>query len=253
MIYVANDVGSREFASGIRRRVAAKVEVLEMDAGDFAFRGNGPSGKVFVGIERKAIGDMISSMRSDRYAGFQMVKMNRDYDVCYLLIEGLWRPSSEGLLEVPVRRKGRTEWVPYRLSLSTKLKVHSGSYAYAELDKHICSIENKKNVILVRSTCKIETVWQVINRYQWWQKGWDEHESADPIKLQAEISFQHISDCTKLACGLPGVGLKTARRIASIFGSFDLVAAADTIELQEVEGVGPSLAAKLHAYIRSKK
>lgn len=253
MIYVANDVGSREFKDYLQRRISARVRVIEMDAGDFAFRGNGPQGKVFVGIERKAIGDMLASMRSDRYAGLQMVKMNRDYDVCYLLIEGLWRPSPEGLLEVPIKVRGKTKWVPYRLSLSTKLRAHSNPYMYAELDKHICSVENKKNVVVIRSMTKVETVWMVVNRYQWWQKGWDEHESADPIKMQAEISFQHIADCTKLACALPGVGLKTARRIAQYFRSFDVAAGAEPWEWQEVEGIGPSLAAKLHAFIRSKK
>jgi ERCC4-type nuclease len=133
----------------------------------------------------------------------------------------------------------------------TKLKSHSTPYMYSELDKHLCSVENIKNVILIRSTSKMETVWQVINRHQWWQKEWDEHNSADPIKLQAEISFAYITECRRFATGLPGVGWKKSAELAAVFGTIEQCVLASVEELTKV--VGPALAAKLYAHMRTYK
>lgn len=254
MIYVANDIGSKEFAAGIRRRINVPVEVTEMLAGDFAFEGNGPNGRLLIGIERKSIGDMLSSMRSGRYAGFQMPNMGLDFDVCYLLIEGIWRPNSQGMLEVPAKIKGKRVWAPYRHSLAAKQwnRADNRPYLYSELDKHLCTVELKKNVAIVRAGGKLEMIWQVINRYQWWQKGWDEHDSADPIKTQAEVSFTRISDCRKFANIVPGIGWKRSADVARVFGSIDACCRASVAQWCEVPGIGQSTAKKAYEFIRSK-
>lgn len=52
------------------------------------------------------------------------------------------------------------------------------------------------------------------------------------------------------ALGMPGVGERTAQDLADHFGSLDAVMAADERALQEVEGVGPNVAAGIADFLR---
>ena len=77
---------------------AVEATSLTMDAGDIFFCGNGPTGVVNVGIERKKIADLAGSIRSDRLAGLQLDGLV-EYDIPILLVEGLWRAGRMGELE----------------------------------------------------------------------------------------------------------------------------------------------------------
>lgn len=256
MIYVANDVGSKEYATAIRRRVHVPVEVTEMDAADFAFAGHGPTGRAFIGMERKTIGDMLSSMRSHRYAGFQVPNMSREYEVCYLIIEGVWRPNSDGVIEVPRKIRGKYTWLPYQDTFSAKHRKWQSAtvpYMYSEVDKHICTLELQKNIIVLRSSSQSEMVQQVVNRYEWWQKRWDEHHSGDPIKLQAEVSFRRISWCEKFASILPGVGPKKAKQVGAYFKTIQAACTAPWEDWTEIPGIGERSAKEYYQLVRGEK
>jgi ERCC4-type nuclease len=228
----------------LKVRLHGNVDKVMLDGGDFAFEGNGPNGQVVIGIERKALGDMLGSMRSGRYAGDQAIKMNLAYDLCYVIVEGIYRPSASGLLET----LGFKGWKP--ATLAAKGPQSKNFFYYAELDKFIVDIEAVKNVIVVRSTSEMETVWQIVNRYNWWSKEWDEHKASDPLKYQAEISFSRVSECRMAVAQLPGIGWKKSKLVEQHFGSIENWANALPSEWREIDGIGEKLSVQLYGAVR---
>lgn len=252
MILVDPRIGSGELFTDIKLRVNGACEIADpqLPGGDFAWEGKGPDGPVYVGVERKRLSDMLTSLRYGRYAGYQAVQMSNMYDVCYLVVEGLWRPDQDGMLCAPKKSRGRTEWVPF--TLAAKGPQSRNYFRYAELDKFLQAMEVKKNVIVVRSTSKLETVWQVVDRYQWWQKDWDTHESTDPIKMQTEITFQKISEQRMAMAAWPGIGLKKSKAVHARFGTIENAVNALPSEWREVDGIGETLSVKLYGFFRKK-
>lgn len=250
MILVDPRVGSKELFSDIFARVSGKAQLAkpQLAGGDFAFEGNGPNGRIDIGIERKCIGDMLGSMRSGRYAGDQAITMSSMYDVCYLIVEGIFRPNVNGYLETPKRGKGPVRWVPF--TLAAKGPMSRKGFTYAELDKFLQSLELKKNVIVVRSSSKMETVWQIVNRYNWWQKEWDAHESTDPIKTQTEITFSRVTEDVLAVAAWPGIGLKRSKAILRHFGSIENAVNALPTEWREIEGIGEQMSVRLYGFFR---
>lgn len=250
MILVDPRVGSGDLLDGIKARVNGNAQLMQLSSADVCWMGNGPNGDVAVGLERKQIADMMASIRSDRYAGLQLKRMSSEYDVVYLLIEGLYRPDEKGILNT----YWKGTWGP--LNLANKAQIRRGAqryFQYSELDKHLCSLENQKNVIVIRSTCRVETIWQIVNRYQWWQKSWGEHHSTEAIKFQDEVTFTNITSCRRFAKDLPGVGWEKSRLIAKYFGTIEDAVTAEEWEWSEIEGIGPKLAQKIYQYLRSRK
>lgn len=255
MIQVDSRVGSKEIAPLIKSRVNCPVKLTKLNSADFMFEGKGPKGPVLIGIERKCIGDMISSMRSDRLAGDQLVKMNKDYDICYVQIEGIWRPNAAGLIEVFKRdRKGKWGWVP--LSLVTKGRGKR-AFPYSEVDGHIISMESKKCVGVIRSYSPTETAWQVVNRYNWWRREWDSHRSTDPIKEQANVLFEKVTLARYVFNRVPGIGWEKSKALAELWPSVELMLEADPCDMEDVmvngKRLGGNLALKIYNALRSVK
>ncbi len=73
-------------------------------------------------------------------------------------------------------------------------------------------------------------------------------KSAD--KLIANIDASRRADVARVvdALGIPQVGHETAQLLASVFGSLDRLAAASVEELDNLEGVGPSVTGSIREY-----
>jgi ERCC4-type nuclease len=133
---------------------------------DFQFTGEGPVGTVLIGIERKEISDMLASMRDRRLAGQQLSRMTSCYDVCYLVIEGIWRRQrGTGFVEV----------------MNGSWRTSRGSHRYAEVDRFLCSLEQLAGLRIRRTADEEETCAQIVDLYSWWNKPYDEHKSLDSI------------------------------------------------------------------------
>ncbi len=72
--------------------------------------------------------------------------------------------------------------------------------------------------------------------------------SAD--KLLANIAASRSAELSRVidALGIPQVGHETAQLLASVFGSLDRLAAATEKELNDLEGIGPSVTASIRNY-----
>lgn len=252
MILVDRRIGSsftstqgRKFdiLAALKERTNGNASLATLHCGDFAFEGKGPDGDIIVGIERKALGDALGCMRTGKYAGLQAKGMSVAYGMSYLIVEGIWRPSSEGTLEV---FSGR-EFKPF--TLAAKGPQSKQFWMYSELDKFLCTMENKKNVVVVRSSSPTETVWQIVNRYQWYQKEWDAHQSGDPIRMQTDVRLVDISLIREMCSRIPGIGFEKSKQVEAYFGSVINMALGLGSEWQEA-GFGPKLADKFAELMR---
>src|SRR5690606_14817743 len=72
------------------------VDIMQLKSGDACFMGNGPDDKeVMIGIERKKVPDLLSSINSSRLAGLQIPQMMKYYWRTLLIVEGQFRCHRE--------------------------------------------------------------------------------------------------------------------------------------------------------------
>src|SRR5271169_4444109 len=110
MILLDDRVGSHELLPYFSP-YGVQVESTRLDYGDACWVGKGPDGDCMVGVERKTIGDFISSMRGKRLAGHQLPGLMSSYEFTYLIVEGIYRPGETGELEQRQGHgKGKSGW-----------------------------------------------------------------------------------------------------------------------------------------------
>jgi ERCC4-type nuclease len=254
MILVDSRTGSKEFLQRLRS-MGCDAELTTLDAGDFAFTGQGdPSwcASPFIGIERKTLQDLVNSMRTKRLAGQQHVRMSRIYDEAYLLVEGLWRRNREtGMLET---RNGNA-W-----------QAMKGRVGYSEVDSFLCSAESIGGMKVCRTSDEYETAVCLVDRYRWWQKPWGDHQSFSTIYApEPEVNEPHKGtkprgmfmrrEATlgeKIAAQLPGVDTK-ARDVAASFVSVRAMMTANEKEWMNVPGIGKIGAKRIVSEIEGER
>lgn len=79
MIYVDDRAGSCELAHPLQQR-GLPAELTRLDFGDVAFVGRGEQDTpVWVGIEFKQLAEFVTSVRSERFQGYQLPGMRETY------------------------------------------------------------------------------------------------------------------------------------------------------------------------------
>ena len=182
-----------------------------MPGGDFAFEGKGPTGSVFVGVERKTISDMVNSIRTGRLSGHQLIEMMTMYNRYYVVVEGIWGPGSDGLIEIPRRVNGKTAWVP--------LQIGGQRYMYSMVDRYMSSLEDTCGIRFRRTSNAFETAHCVSNIYHELNKPWDERTAHDMGHQEQHLGIVQWTFARKVASTLTGVGNKWSKAIEKHFGS----------------------------------
>ena len=78
MILIDSRIGSVEFEKQLPKDIA---QVTQLEYADFMFNGLGPNNEIWsIGVERKAIGDLISCMFDNRFTGHQLPGLQNEYD-----------------------------------------------------------------------------------------------------------------------------------------------------------------------------
>jgi ERCC4-type nuclease len=240
MILVDDRVGSVELLHAFAK-FGVRAEASKLGSADFAFAGEGEDGECMVGVERKRIGDMISSMRTRRLSGYQLPKLISDYRYVVLVVEGVWRPDpASGVLQI---LKGRY-WQNYGGKGRKPMM-------YSEVDQHLNTLGFKAGVQIRRSNSPEETVFQIVNLYKWFDKGWDRHKSHDqcyaPVPEPKRVSFRAsaLTPDEKLvrafAAQLPGCDAK-CDEVVKVFHHLEDLFEAGVTDWQQVNGVGKVLA-----------
>jgi hypothetical protein len=176
------------------------AELKQLPAADFAWEGNGPSGAVSVGIERKTVTDALSCMTGGRFAGFQLPSLLRVYRYPYLLLEGVWRASPvDGILEMPCRRGARcpSGWIPAATGRSR--------YMAEAFESWLLSLCTLTPLRLLHTRDMAGTVSLLHTMYRWWGKRWGDHNSL-------KVVYQPMSPVA-----IPAGNAGLVRRIAAQF------------------------------------
>ncbi len=201
----------------------------DMPAGDFCFEGNGPDRRFLIGVERKAIRDMITSIRSGRFSGHQLPALLDMYDRSYVIVEGIWGPGDDGVMMEPRRNNGKTSWVP--------LVVGNQTFMYSMVDKFIISVEETCGIRFHRTSSKEETVHHVVNLYKEWNDKPYNKRSAHVSQVEgAHVEFlRPWSIARKVANQLPGIGTENSLSVERHFGSVVEMAKAEEAEWADID------------------
>ena len=225
----------------IINRLGICCEKGKLEFADAAFEGNGPHGKILIGIERKTLHDMLNCIDDARYAAHQKVGMRQMYGQSFLLLEGQWKPyDPDGWLMEGFQ--GGVSWGLCRYRSQRTL--------YAKLYRYLLSV-SLSGVTVLYSRDLVHTAWNICETYQYFQKKWDDHTAL----LQTQRL--HIPDMNvrpslvrRWAAELDGIGVKHSIDAARLFKTPLALANSDEIGWLRLKGIGVATAQKLYRQIR---
>ncbi len=212
--------------------------------GDVAFTGCGPGGgEVDVCVEYKSLEDLLGCMTSGRLAGHQMPGMQQAYDVNWLLVEGIWRASDAGVIEV---YSGRG-WQP--------LQIGRRYYMQRDLDAYFMSISQQGGLRIWHTRTLAESARWIARLYRWWQTPWDEHASLQTFNLSGPmVGLFKPPFVRRVAKELPGIGWEKSQLVVDAFPSVAQMVYADEKDWRRIHGIGKTIAsnavAALQGYLK---
>jgi ERCC4-type nuclease len=232
MILIDSRVGSRDLLEPLGK--GAMLATLEY--GDISFVGLGPKATpLFIGIEFKTVMDVLACVIDGRFAGHQLPGLVKEYDHVYLLIEGLFKANSDGILEIP---RGRT-WREVRLG--------SRRFMWRDFQTWLTSMETFGGVKIRHTSGRKETILMIKALKRWWSsKEWEEHRSHLAVnKSQSHALGTKYSLKRRIAAQLPGIGDEMSGRVSCHFSSIDEMVNAPKDIWTEIEGIGDKTAEKI--------
>ena len=203
-VLIEDAAGSRELAGPLGNRgIPVKLAPLGSIIGDVAFSGKGEGGSpVWVGVEYKKLGELVSSFRTERLQGFQAPRMAREYDFRYLLVEGSITADDQGLLQV-VRRRGGSKPMPGRMTVS-------------ELYKRLYVLHLMYGLNLLTTLNQQQTLAALLALYRTWTDvALDEHKSH--LAVYTPPSLVPLSQFRVTVQSLPGVGRAVSKAAQAQF------------------------------------
>lgn len=242
MILVDSRIGSKELLPFIRR-AGVLCELGSLEFGDAAFEGNGPSGKIMVGVERKRLHDMLNCIDDHRYTGHQKIGMARMYAKSFLVVEGSWMPSNpDGWL---LEGFNGGSWVPCR--------YRSRRTIYSKLYRYLLSVQ-LSGVIITYSRDIWHTAYNICEIFHYFQKRWENHTSLlETQKLQIPDMNAKPSLTRRWAAEIEDVGVKLSQEAESLFGSPLSLAESTEADWMSIKGIGKKTAQKIVKEIRGKR
>lgn len=212
----------------------------ETTGADFAFEGNGPDGRCMIGIERKRIHDMISSICNGRFSAKQLPGILQMYKFSYLIVEGAFRPNQEtGLLEIP---RGQS-WFP--------LEIGSRRIMYREYHGFVTTLEQRTPMRVHRSVNPQETAHIISCLYHWWNaKPWLEHRAHQAFYQEQRVEIFRASLLRRVAKELFKIGWGKSKAVDAAFESVHEAVNADVATWMKIPGIGKTIAERIVKEIR---
>jgi len=234
MLYLDSRIGSGDLDLPLQR-LGLQVEIIpQLDFADAAFFGHGPEGEHsrMIGVEIKKLRDLLNV---ERLSGHQLPGLLRQYDHVWLIVEGLWRPGPDGVLEIP---RGGT-WFP--------LELGRRRYMYREVSNYLTTLQVKCGVKVCRTATRDETARVIADLYGWWNdKAWAQHRSHLTLHRAADAAFLVPPPLRRrLANELPGIGHDRSDAVAKFFGTTLEMINADRKTWEQIKGIGNTLASRI--------
>lgn len=229
MIRLDPRAGSGHYAKPLRALGVTVRDTTHLRSGDASWLGHGPADTFLrVGVEIKKVNDLLACILDNRFTGLQLPRMMEDgYGIIYLLVEGVTRPSPEGLIQKGLVIPGRDP----RVKIVKFLDAHR-RLMYQGVDGFLTTLEQKAGVIVLRTFDEAETVATLRSRYLWWQKEWDQHKSLTPMLKLLKTATRAVREETrtdvlqltqtstirKMLAQIPEIGWKRAKDAEAAFG-----------------------------------
>lgn len=233
-VRVDDRVGSRHLQLHLRNH-HLDARLRRLDYGDVWFEGWRKNEVVKVGVELKRVDDLIGSMLSKRLIDRQLPGMFKDYDVGYLLIEGVWRPTRWGGIEILKCRDRWSGWVPCKSSVS-----------YAQVNRFLMTLQNFGGVQVVRVADESETAAYIVDLFRWWQKrrhkahlGFHVRPTFDPAAVDADTVRRRLR---RVADQFPHVGWFRSNDVSDYFSSIREMVNAETRDWVRIPRFGAKMA-----------
>jgi len=218
-----------------RDKVNAQPKFL--NAGDFCFAGDGPKGPCLIGVERKRVKDMLSSMRTGRYSGKQLPKLFDQYEFVHLVLEGRHRANwYSGIVEEPCGK----DWSPVLVGTQTFLSL--------ELESYLNKLKMRLPSLTIRHTITPkETVDYVVSLHHTFSTPWDKHHAHIAIHLPPEYAtVGKASVVRRVAYALPDIGWERSRAVEESFRSVEEMVNATPRDWAKLEGFGKVLSTRTY-------
>lgn len=224
MVLIDDRVGSRELVDLISNSI-----LVHLDYGDAAFEGNGPDGSIKIGVERKALGDLVQSISSGRLSGYQLPGLLEVYQKVYLIVEGLWRGSrKDGTIEV--FRHGKFK------------SLGESKFTSKRVWGYLTALNASTGVQVFITSDMVETALVVEELHQWWGQKWEKHHAMTMMnKLNPPSAYLRPgkpSLLRRIAIELPNIGYDRVMQVEKAFGTVNKMFEATEEEWRMVEGIG---------------
>lgn len=236
-LHVDRRIGSSDLYPLLQQQ-GAPVELDSMHYGDVYFLGQGEGGTpVPIGVERKRLNDLLSSLMSGRLNGHQLPGLLNAYAFSWLVVEGSYRVDPEGILLVP-RRGG---WVP--------LAHGRQRYMAAALESWLLTVSLRGGLRLMFTRDEQHTARWLHALYQWWLKPWEKHSGHLALdQAMPERDAMLLTGTTlvqKVAAQLPGIGYTRAHAVSKAFPNILSLACAPVQQWRQIPGIGDGIAAQV--------
>ena len=226
MLLVDDRIGSRDLL-GPLQRYGVPAESARLEFGDFAFVGRGlADAPVAIGIELKETKDLIHSLQSSRFPGHQLPGLLNTYDRVWLVSEGIWRATEDGILEI-MSSGWRT------------VKMGNQPIMARDLESWILSQVIRGGIGYWHCPTRRDTIRFISVLYHWWtNKTLEQHRSHQAIYTAPpdRATFVEPSETVRMIVGIDGVGWDRATKLEERFGTLEAVMAASIKELQKTVG-----------------
>lgn len=260
-LYIDAAIGSREFEPLLAKlKRGVKTQIVARLPADFALLGCGRDGKQWrIGVERKTLSDLGSSLLMDRLFGTQLPRMLKEYDRVWLVTEGIWRCGPDDCIEVqgwdPVRRK--RGWTASHVPLS-----------WSQLEGWLMSYDEAVSVWpapsgglghghRIRTSTEMETAAWLAQLMRWWSKKYERHNGHIAIELDQKMPqkvhamIHRPNQVQKTAFSFPELGARTALKVGRYFRSVEEMVLAEVEDWQKA-GVGKKDSRTVYAAIRER-
>lgn len=220
------------------RKTNLPLMLDKLDGGDAMFLGRGPDNtEVTVGLEFKKLNDLLSSLRSQRLQGHQLIELQH-YDFRFLLIEGDWKANDAGQV---CKRSGYKDWSPV-----------AGNFSAAELDKTLLGLTLRAGVVVKEVSTRRDTVRWITSLYRsFTDVAWDDHTSHTGIYRPAMLTKP--SKFRNFIMGLPHIGTKTSRAVESYFDAKPRRAVAARADVwSDIDGIGKKTAEQIDRFLEGE-
>lgn len=233
MVLVDFRKGSGELIAPLRR-TGLDVAKSTLPCADIHFEGNGPSGRVLVGIERKRVSEIEGCLGGDkRFISKQLPALLKKYGAhAWLVVEGYAAPGHDGSLQL-------------------------GGYArrprmYRDFAGFLLTQQTKSRVLLARTAGLTETVYWIHALYSWYQKPWASHHSCFQVEeaLPDAAILEDRGTFRSVVAQLPGVGWTLSLAVMRHFPNLLAAFAAPRREWASIPGIGPLKSRAIHTAIR---